>query len=121
MNAFDKLNDLMDELDFQPSPKFVSLPQERMKEIRENSPEHQVHILAADIGYNDLLKHDEVRALLWTKGGLAMAYMSFDFFTPQEGSSSPMPDFDKMSLDEYGHSLVLGEYEASAPSLLDQD
>ena len=121
MDGFDKLDALMEGWDYKPSPRFVSLPKNEMKEIIDNSPEHQVHIFSADIQHNDSLNQDEVAVLLWTGGEMVMSTLSFECFTPQEGSSSPMPDFDKMSIGEYGHELVLGEYEAAADALLVDD
>ena len=50
------------------------------------------------------------------KGNYTSLVVPFSFF--QETGNKVRPDFAKLSFDDYGHTVVLGNYEASADAIL---
>jgi hypothetical protein len=56
------------------------------------------------------------RTLALVRGNLATLVVTFDYFTPS--GDGLKPDFAKLSFADYGHTVALGEYEASTDGIL---
>jgi len=58
----------------------------------------------------------ESETLALVRGNLQTIVVPFSFF--EESGDGVKPDFDKLSFTDYGHTVALGEYEASADAIL---
>ena len=54
----------------------------------------------------------KARVFTMVRGNLEPIIVPFSFFTP--GGDGTKPDFGRLGFTDYGHTVVLGEYEASA-------
>ena len=97
------------------SPSFVSLPVDQFADVMSLPKED-----SQDLFIGGTLDRTN-KLLSLVRGNFERLTVPLDVFRPSQKSR---PDFSRFSIGEYGHSLVFGDYEASAAyvlSLVDPD
>lgn len=90
--------------------KFAFLPIEQLLEVLALPEDQRKRLIVqtiVDFNYQNII---------CVRGNFEPIKVSFSFFTPS-GDGTP-PDFSDVRPDDYGHTVVLGVYEAATDAIL---
>lgn len=90
---------------------FKTLPHDQLAEVLSASKEESRDLFIGGV----IDKRSRTLALV--RGNLERVVVPFSVFRP---SGTVAPDFDHFELDDYGHTIRFGDYEAAADSILYQ-
>ena len=90
--------------------KFGFLPLEQLREVLSLSEDKRKQLLIQTI--TDFKN----QTIICVRGNFEPIKVSFSFFTPSGDGTSP--DFSDVRPDDYGHTVVLGSYEAATDAIL---
>ncbi len=93
--------------------KFTMLPKEHLITILYEKPE-EGDTPDSELFIGFYVNH-ESKKITFLKADFTRIDAPFSIFTP---SGTASPDFNKVSLDDYGQTVVLGVYEAASDSIL---
>ena len=97
--------------------KFGFLPIEQLQEVLSLPEEKRKHLII------QTLTDFKEQSIICVRGNFETIKVSFSFFTPS-GDAKPFscfgtaPDFSDVRPDDYGHTVVLGSYEAATDAIL---
>ena len=87
-------------------PNYSWLPIDQLKESLYN----------ADVFIGGIVRNDNVTLI---RGNLKQITVNKSIFLPSgQGPSEVFPDFNRFKIDDYGHAVCFGEYEASSHYIL---
>ena len=83
--------------------------------------EQAAEVMGTKDGYYVLsakIEHGFLLASMRTNGELHLATVPLTCFKPSGDGTTP--DFARLALDEYGHSVIFGEYEAASDAIAEE-
>lgn len=89
--------------------------------IASLNAEQTAEVMKTTTGYYILLakiKNDSLFASMLVNGELRDAELPLTCFKPSGDGTTP--DFSRLSLNDYGHSVIFGEYEAAADAVAEE-
>jgi hypothetical protein len=90
--------------------KFGFLPIEQLQEVLSLPEEKRKHLII------QTLTDFKEQIIICVRGNFEPIKVSFSFFTPSGDGTAP--NFSDVRPDDYGHTVVLGSYEAATDAIL---